>query len=292
MNRSTVTCTLVSVLLAALVAPAAANSETATHTAGQATALNQPGQVMVDIRLVQLNEPLIEMSLRGSQMTINHRPDEVRLGASDPARASTSAGEKKPGDSTITISASPSGNANDPGVTVISVTDDATLKLGQTVLRLTKDRFFEAIDETDSHAGKSAAWEVLAAPRILAEVGRKAGVTIGTTVPYMVRQDDGCLVVEYSNDINEGLAIELQIDKADAGLVSFKDLSVEINRIAGRQEISGVPFDVGRPIIRSMKISTAMVLGIDHVTIIHLPRATEDNPPIFIFLTAYYVEQE
>ncbi len=66
----------------------------------------------------------------------------------------------------------------------------------------------------------------------------------------------------------------------------------EINRIAGRQAIPGVPFDVGRPIIQSMKISTAMVLGTDHVAIIHLPRATEENPPIFVFMTTRYIESK
>ncbi len=295
MNRNTMTRTLFSVLLAALTAltvPAAAQSKAAaTSAACSAIAIDHPDQVMVDIRLVQLNEPLLEISLCPSQMIIHHQPSETGQSPPDGAGAEERSAREKSDDSTITIAASSPGEVNDPGITVISITDEATLKLGNSVLRLAKDKFFDAIDETNIYAGKSAAWEVLAAPRIRAKVGQQAGITIGTTVPYMVKREDGSLVVESAAEVNEGLAVKLTIDKAGEGLVSFKDISVEINRIAGRQKIAGVPFDVGRPIIQSMKVSSSMVLGADHVAIITLPRVTEDNPPIFIFLRAHHINQ-
>ena len=256
-------------------------------SAASATAApDQPTSVMVDVRLVQLNEPLLEVSLSGSQMIVNHQSTGHRPTAPD---ADARSGDQARDDSAITITASPPGNSNDPGVSVISITDDATLKFGQSVLRLSRNNFLEA---ADAHLGQPVPWEVMAAPRIIAEVGQQAGIEIGAAIPYMVKNEDGSLVVEYAEDVREGVAIELTVDQAGQGLVSFKQFSVEVNRIASRQPIPDVPFDVGRPIVRSMKISTALTLATDHVAIIQLPRATEDNPPVLIFLRARDINRD
>ncbi len=293
MNRNIITCILTTVLLPTLVAHAAANCEATNSLGGQAigqatgqpAAMKQTGQVMVDFRIFQINEPLIEMSFSGTQMSVEHQPDAVRLHASNSERTDA----KESDESTITIYAGQAEKPRKSSIMVINVTKEATMKLGKKDLRLVKGRFFEDIDEAASDSN-SGAWEVLSAPRILADIGDTAGITIGTTIPYMVQRDDGSLVVEYTDGINEGIVVELLIDEANADIVSFKDLSVEVNRIAGRQEIPGVPFDVGRPTVQSMKIATAMALGTDNLAIIHLPRVTDENPPLFIFLTTHYVD--
>ena len=129
------------------------------------------------------------------------------------------------------------------------------------------------------------AYRIVTAPRLLCKVGEEASITIGQSVPYMVQRDDGSLVVKQFDE-TEGIAFHVLIDGADAEIVSFQRLRLRISDVVGRQPIPDVPFDVGRPMIRTMEASTALRLGADQLAIFALPNSAPDADPIYVFLAA------
>jgi len=185
----------------------------------------------------------------------------------------------------------PSDNGDpDFGVTLIG--RNIVVELGDAVLQLKDGRLPPHTNGTAGGENADLGYRVLAAPKLMVSVGEQAAIGIGATVPYMVRRDDGSLVIEESQDIVEGVSIKVIIDKADENIVSLKKLNVRISTVVGRREIPGVPFDVGRPIIHSMETTSALSLGPEHVAVIALPRKKEDDSAIFVFLAARHVNRD
>ena len=109
---------------------------------------------------------------------------------------------------------------------------------------------------------------------------------IGTWVPFMVLRQDGSLEVQHSESLIEGLTIAVKVDRLDTDHISIKELNIRNSRVISRQEIPGVPFDVGRPLVHSMEVSCSLVLDPRHVGIIPLPREFGTDPTIVVFLAA------
>lgn len=243
----------------------------------------EPGRAMIAIKLVQLDAPIKKMSLRGTQMIIKHPQQKVA-----PSSGGTHP-EPQANRSTAEIPVNPAGESSDLGVAVITITDEATIEIGDHVLHLSNGKFFQHVDGDGGKPVPADPWKVLAAPSILVLAGQEASISVGARVPYMVQREDGSLVIEHTEDLIEGLSVNLlvkQADEADGGIVALEKLNIRISTLVGRQAIRGVPFEVGRPIIRTMEISSALSLGPRQMAIISLPRTTEDNHPIFVFLTA------
>jgi hypothetical protein len=108
----------------------------------------------------------------------------------------------------------------------------------------------------------------------------------------MAKREDGSLVVKRSDEAIEGVFIQLNVDKADESSISITDCRVRIARVTGRQPIEDVPFDVGRPIITTLETSTSLRLRPGNEVVLQWPGPTENDPPIFVFLSAKLAEQE
>lgn len=133
--------------------------------------------------------------------------------------------------------------------------------------------------------GSSPPWKVLAAPRIAMPLGQDASVSVGREVPFMLRRDDGCLSVETSPDIVEGFSISLKAEKTDEQGIHFSAVEVRCSRVAGRQPLDGVPFEVGRPILDVRQTRSDLVLAPDHTGMFSLFKSADDSP-VVVFLTA------
>ena len=132
---------------------------------------------------------------------------------------------------------------------------------------------------------ETSGWTTLTAPRLLCRPGHEAGVCIGQKVPYMEMGDDSRLAVKYSED-TEGITVTALVDEADDQTVSLESLSIRVSQVAARQPIPDVPFDVGRPIMRTAEVSTALRLDSDQLVIFALPQLGPDDRPIFVLLSA------
>ncbi len=131
-------------------------------------------------------------------------------------------------------------------------------------------------------------WTRICAPGIISLLGQEARVRVGRQIPYMVKREDGSLVVEHGDKIEdkiEGLILTVMASEVSESSVLLDKLSVELSRVVGREPIPGVPFDVGRPIIRTMAASTSMRLAPDQCVIIEMP-TTPDDEPVFVLVQA------
>lgn len=139
---------------------------------------------------------------------------------------------------------------------------------------------------------KPPPWNVLAAPTILVHVGQQASVTIGREVPYMVKREDGSLIIKQSPELIEGIVIQAKVESARWRMVTFEDIRLKLSRIAQRQPIEGVPFGVGRPILASQEHSLSLRLADGAGAAINLPQPNEGDPLIEVFLAVKIVNQE
>lgn len=141
-------------------------------------------------------------------------------------------------------------------------------------------------DPPTPHASQMEAprtWTI-AAPTILCLVGQSASVCVAQAIPFMTMRDDASLVVVERAGVEEGLRIGLKVSEASDAAVRLDDCTVNLSRMVGREPIPGVPFDVGRPILKTIAATAALRLAPDQVAIIAL--TPNDEQPIYTLISA------
>ncbi|MCG3128986.1 MAG: hypothetical protein CHACPFDD_03882 [Phycisphaerae bacterium] len=138
-------------------------------------------------------------------------------------------------------------------------------------------------------AGGDAPWKVLTSPRIIVLVGQQACVSVGRPVPYLEKRDDGSLILRYANETPEGATVNVKVERGDEASVRFSEIRLRVTRVTSREAIADVPLDVGRPIMDARETTLGLTLERGQAAIIPLPQ-NEQDPPIFVLLTARYLE--
>lgn len=217
--------------------------------------LDQP-TVMVEMQILQVDPQAIQT-------------DDDATGVADPLPLITGRGlQRRSGGDLVTI-----------------VPPELVIEMGEHKLFYRDGKLVTDEPPDSDKEAPSAPWKVLAAPRIVVYIGQEATVTVGRLVPYMVKREDGSLVLEHSEEVTEGVAVRTRVEQDDDGMFLLKDTSVKISRVTGRVPIEGVPFDVGRPIITSREITTTQKLAPDGVSVTRLARQRDDDPIILVFLS-------
>lgn len=132
-------------------------------------------------------------------------------------------------------------------------------------------------------------WKLLTSPRIIVLVGQQASVTVGRPVPYLEKRDDGSLVLRYADETPEGATVSVNVERGSEVNVRFSEIKLRVTRVMSREAIADVPLDVGRPLMDARETSLGLTLERGQVAIIPLPQ-NEQDPPIFVLLTARYIE--
>lgn len=128
-------------------------------------------------------------------------------------------------------------------------------------------------------------WNVISAPRILANIGQEALVAVGRPVEYLARDEGGCLRVETAEGVTEGMELSLTPSKFMDKGIRFTGVKLKVTRVESRRPIEGVPFDVGMPIIDTRETQLDITLDDGNIAMMPLPtRAGE--PSIIVFLMA------
>ncbi len=138
--------------------------------------------------------------------------------------------------------------------------------------------------------GAPLACKLLAGPSVKVMPGEKATVRMGQQIPYMVKRGDGSLVVEHSTELLEGVELEFLVGEANEKLIVLKEARMRITRVAGRQPIADVPFEVGRPIMATREVSTSLTVAPGRWVLIRLPQADDEGSVFLAFLRATIVD--
>ena len=178
------------------------------------TAVDQP-QVRIDMHIVQVNSAIKSMTVSGGADLTIHELDPFR----DAARKSDRDGDRVldgPSrieaatlDLTLNAERRPSLFA---GATLLM--NEARFRLGSREFKVADGRIVERVGGEDRPITADADITTISAPSLLVLVGQKASVEIGTLVAYLVQDENGCLRVETSDDMAEGLSIEVLVDQA------------------------------------------------------------------------------
>ncbi|MFO0839793.1 MAG: hypothetical protein U1D55_14880 [Phycisphaerae bacterium] len=141
----------------------------------------------------------------------------------------------------------------------------------------------------DEGAGDAPPWQIYAAPRLILHFGQQGAVSVGRPVSYLVRDENGCLKVQESEEISEGVVVTLTAKHFKDGEIRFEDIHLTSRRVTSRQPIDGVPLDVGAPVIDSRETILNISIKPESVGIIPLPQGP-DEPAILVFITAKIVD--
>ncbi len=253
-------------------------------------------QVLVEMQFIQIDDPIQGVSLRGTATV------DICKGASPPKIEAdsieiTTAKVKPPaagdveGQLAVVDLSQTGGIAEGLSRGGHLISPKTVLLVRGRELRFERGKIIDdkAADEMTPPNDKG--YKVLSTPRLLVLVGDEAEMTMGSAVPYMVQREDGCLELRHTDGADEGISIRLRVEKADKRRITFESILTKLSMVTGRQPIEGVPFDVGRPIIRSMEVSSALSLSPDHTALIALPRVGKDSPLILATISARLNEE-
>jgi len=131
--------------------------------------------------------------------------------------------------------------------------------------------------------------KALATPQVVSLIGAPASIVVGRAIPYLQRRDDNALEVASSNDLTEGVTINVTIREVSAphSLDSTEyvgEFDVRVNALAGREAIDGVPFDAGKPIIRTQAITTTLRTSAGQDVVMRLPPSADDASVVFVVI--------
>lgn len=135
-------------------------------------------------------------------------------------------------------------------------------------------------------------YELLAAPKLRVLRGQSAKVTVGEQVAYLEVHDTECgqcFKVVQPDDMFSGISVEMKFDSVRDDGLRFTNINIDVSRIVDREEVPGVPLDVGKPVIDSRRTELNDTVPPDTVAIIPLPQR-EDESGIMVFMTARLLE--
>lgn len=130
----------------------------------------------------------------------------------------------------------------------------------------------------------------LASPRISVREGDDATVVIGEQLPFLVRRDDGAFELRHDEDLTEGVMVDVGAPtKTDRG-VAFERLAMRVSEEIGREEVEGLPFKAGRPILKTTEVSFAPEIPRDRVAFVRVPGFVHEEG--LLYLAIHVVEAD
>lgn len=248
-------------------------------------AADQP-QVRIDMHIVQVNSAITSMTVSGSADLTIHQldpgPEADRDSNRDADKSLHGPSQIEAAIIDLTLNGKRSGLF--PGATLLM--NEARFRLGSREFKVADGRIVERVAGEERPLTGDEDIGTISAPSLICLVGQRAEIKMGAPVSYMVRDENGCLRVETSEDLVEGLSIEVLVDQADASRISIKELRVKMKTVVDRAEIPGVPFNVGRPEVRTVETSSSMSFAPERTVLITLPILSEQHPLVLVLIKA------
>ncbi|MCB9855761.1 MAG: hypothetical protein H6818_08735 [Phycisphaerales bacterium] len=136
--------------------------------------------------------------------------------------------------------------------------------------------------------------KAIASPRLLLFSGQGASFTSGMERAYLEKESADCLRLKWTGgegddqmSMAEGSAFEVNVALQEDGAIRFDPMKFQYRYMIGREPIDGVPLDVGKPIIKTMKMSISLVMKQNATAVFAFPRDSEDTPLILALVRAY-----
>ncbi len=225
-------------------------------------AADEPGQVLVTVRLIQV--------------------DFERLQAIESATGESMAPPEDWG-VTFGIRIGADGIRWKPPIFYLG--DEGEVRIGDQTWRLGAALEGEPADDD------AAPFTVLSAPSLICAADQATTLTIGEPTPYLVLGPDGALRLDDGEAEIEGVTIAVTPTIEDSGMIEISPIVVDLRRLAGREPIPGVPFDVGRPIFETHSSSRTIRLAADDVAVMPMSQIdADDNDAIMLVISARAID--
>lgn len=278
----------------------APSPQIADQTAAPSDAASQPAaEVFVNVRYIQVDSTKLRLSIEG------YRPSS----ADNPLPAvSTNAIRVEPADAMRDTSADLL-NAREFGTLSLSDGDpdaprfEGAVLNGSAVFKTGLNQTAWSPGRQSSEAGAKPETpegiKVLVCPALLISSGKSAGFSSGFNRAYLADEGGGCLRLKWMasdgddpiHSMTEGVSFKALVALQHDGTIKLDPMTLVYRRMIGREPIDGVPFDVGRPIIKTQKMSISLVINQKATAVFAFPRDREDDALILALVQAYEVKQ-
>lgn len=139
---------------------------------------------------------------------------------------------------------------------------------------------------------------ILVGPKLLIESGKNAGCSVGSNCAYLEGDGSGCLrvkrITQFDDDpilsLPEGAGFEIEATLQDDGAIKLGPMTFAYRRIVGREPIDGVPFEVGKPVIKTQRMSISLVMRQKATAVFAFPRDGQNDPLILALVQAYEIK--
>jgi|GEM_PF-2027078 len=163
----------------------------------------------------------------------------------------------------------------------------AEVKVGTTNYKFDNRDMPKTFPEDAETSEKLIGVRYLRAPLMLTFSGMNAAVTSGYTRPYLIKDEDGCLRLPENSEFTDGSHLDVVPTLQDDGTILLDPMVASFSQMIGREEIEGVPLDVGKPIVQTAYMSMTFAISQKATAVFALPRFDEDAPVILVLIRAY-----
>jgi hypothetical protein len=172
----------------------------------------------------------------------------------------------------------------------IVIGERAELDIGDDTWPLDRPRG-DGIEGAGDEEGGSP-FTILSAPRIACRYGESAMLAVGKQIHYLEHDAEGHLVLRTEEEMFEGVRITIEPEELRPEGVAVKRLRVHFGLLSGRDELEGIPLDVGRPIISSVGITGSFTLPAGHVAVVPMPTWDQNLDPVLVVIRAKHVRAD
>lgn len=165
---------------------------------------------------------------------------------------------------------------------------------GEDDYRVDDDRWYLRLGDSHSISGRKEDPMVgfataIGSPRLLMREGGDAKVHVGQEAPYLERREDGAFELRRREDLAEGVMVHVVGPRLTDEGVAFDRLTMRISEVVGREQVEGLPFDAGPPILKSTEVTFAPTIPHGRVAFVRVPGFVHEEG--LLYLAIRVVEQ-
>ncbi|MCA9254501.1 MAG: hypothetical protein KDA33_02640 [Phycisphaerales bacterium] len=256
-----------------------------------------PPTLMIETRYLQIDTTKLTIAFEGYEPDVGRRAPSVLASSRVHVRSADAMRDTSAAAASLGVIGSPGPMTKDAGFECVVLPGPAELMVNEKPFDWNRLRAVtEASDDASLPAGLETL-KALAAPRLLVNSGQTASFCSGSERQYLEKDGDCLRLRSTAQDesdpifgMAEGTSLEVCATLQDDGVIRIEPFVFQYRFMVGREPIEGVALDVGRPIIRTRRMSTSLVMRQRATAVFAFPRDSEDEPLILALVQGYAVE--
>ncbi|HPF41553.1 MAG TPA: hypothetical protein P5081_16185 [Phycisphaerae bacterium] len=256
-----------------------------------------PPTLMIETRYLQVDTTRLTIAFEGYEPDVRRKTPGIPASSRMHVRAADSMRDTSAAAATFGVMGTPRPPTEDAGFECVVLPGPAELIVNEKPFDWNLLRAGTEASDAASPLDGLESLKALAAPRLLVNSGQTASFCSGRERAYLEKDGDCLRLRTTARDesdpifgMAEGTSLEVCATLQEDGAIRFEPFVFQYRFMVGREPIEGVPLDVGRPIIRTRRMSTSLVMRQKATAVFAFPRDSEEEPLILALVQGYAVE--